>query len=214
MINESLIKVITDTVLSEIDKKNNNFSKGVPIGVSNRHVHLSEKDLYILFGQNYQLQSIKDLKQTGEFACKEVVTLVNNDRKIERVRILGPCRSETQVEISQTDARLLKLNPPVRNSGDLKGSESITLVGPKGKVELKEACIIASRHIHFPTEMAEEMGIKNNHLTKIRLFGEKSGVLEDVYCKVKDSYVFELHLDTDDANAFRVKTGDVAQIIE
>lgn len=213
--NETLVKLITENVLSELKKDNkNDYSKGVPIGVSNRHVHLSKKDLHSLFGQNYQLQPIKDLTQPGEFACKEVVTLVNGDRKIENVRILGPCRNQTQIEISQTDARTLKLNAPVRNSGDLKGSEPITLIGPKGKVELKEGCILASRHIHLTTQEAQEMGISDKQVVAVRLFGNKSGILEDVYCRVKDSYAFELHLDTDEANAFSVKTGDIAQIMK
>jgi putative phosphotransacetylase len=211
--NESLIKSITEIVLSELSD-NKDYSKGVPIGVSNRHVHLSKKDLHTLFGQNYQLKPIKDLKQTGEFACEELVTLVNNDRKIERVRILGPCRSETQVEISQTDARLLKVNPPIRNSGDLKGSESITIIGPKGKVELKQGCILATRHIHLSPEEAKEIGVSNNQIVSVRVYGNKSGILENVYCKIKDSYNLELHLDTDEANAFYVKNGDIAQIIK
>lgn len=212
--NETLIKMITESVLSELKDEKKNYSKGVPIGVSNRHVHLSKKDLQILFGQNYQLQPIKDLKQIGEYACKEVVTLVNNDRKIENVRILGPCRSQTQVEISQTDARFLKVKPPIRNSGDLKESESITIIGPRGKVELKDGCILATRHIHLSPQEAEEMGISDSQVVSVRLFGNKSGILENVYCKVKDSYTLELHLDTDEANAFLVKTGDIAQIME
>lgn len=212
--NESLVKMITESVLSELKNEQRDYSKGVPIGVSNRHVHLSKKDLHILFGQNYQLQPIKDLKQTGEFACKEVVTLVNKDRKIENVRILGPCRNQTQVEISGTDARFLKVNPPIRNSGDLKGSETITLIGPRGKVEIKEGCILATRHIHLSSQEAKEMGISNNQIVTVKLFGNKSGILENVYCKVKDSYALELHVDTDEANAFYAKTGDIAQIMK
>jgi putative phosphotransacetylase len=211
-----LVDSITECVLAELKKQNRqtHYGKGVPVGVSNRHVHLSKRDMQILFGNDYQLQPLKELTQTGEFACKELVTLDTGDRKLEAVRILGPCRDHTQVEISQTDARYLKKNPPVRNSGELRGSESITIIGPKGKVELLEGCILATRHIHLSLTEATEMGITNNQVVSVRLFGDKPGLLEQVYCKVKDSYVFELHLDTDDANAFLVKSGDIAQIIK
>jgi putative phosphotransacetylase len=212
--DQELISRLTKRVLTEIKIKDGSYGKGVPIGVSNRHVHLSEEDLYTLFGKGYKLEVLKDLSQKGEFACKEVVTLEAGDRRLEGVRILGPCREKTQVEISRTDARYLKMNPPVRNSGDLKGSESITIIGAKGRVELKEGCILATRHIHFSTEDAAEAGIANNQIVSVRLFGEKPGLLEQVYCKVKDSYVLELHLDTDDANAFLAGTGDIAQIIK
>jgi putative phosphotransacetylase len=211
-----LINTITEQVLRALGNQaaQENYGKGVPIGVSNRHVHLSKQDVERLFGQGYELQPLKALTQTGEFACKEQVTLVAGDRKLEAVRILGPCREETQVEISQTDARYLKKNPPVRNSGGLRGSESITLIGPKGQLQLEAGCILATRHLHCSPADAEEMGIVNNQVVSAKLFGDKSGSLNQVYCKVKESYVLELHLDTDDANAFLAKSGDIAQIIK
>ncbi len=212
---QSVVKDVIDQINNDGGTESYRFS--VPIGISNRHIHLCSKDVETLFGKGYELTKIKDLKQKGEFACEEkltVLTIVNGvERQISNVRILGPIRLATQVEVAKTDARLLKINPPVRNSGDLDGSESVTLVGPKGKVTIDQGCIIATRHIHLSVEDAQKTGLKDGQIVDIALRGEKPGVLGQVYCKIKDSFVFELHLDTDDGNAFLVNDGDYAEIL-
>jgi len=218
-ISEKLIESVVSEVVEQIKSKagTDGYRFSVPIGISNRHIHLSLKDMEILFGKGYELKKIKDLKQTGEFACEEKVTIVNiingNEKSIEAVRILGPLREATQVEISMNDARKLKLNPPVRNSGELDGSEPVRLVGPNGYIDLKQGCIIASRHIHLSPIDAQKTGLKSGQIVDVAIRGEKPGIIGNVQCKVKDSFVFEIHLDTDDGNAFLQKDGDIAEIL-
>lgn len=185
----------------------------VTIGVSNRHVHLKEKDLRILFGDDYKLEKKKDLSQPGQFASTATLTLKTSKNIIENVRVLGPLRSYTQVEISKTDAYKLGINPPVRNSGDLKFSESVTLVGPKGELNLEEGCIIATRHIHILPEQIKQYNLEGKEKVSVRISGEKGGIIENVYLKASDNTFLELHLDTDDANAHLIKNGDIAEII-
>lgn len=185
----------------------------VVLGVSNRHVHLTKETYNILFGDE-PLNVVKELKQPGQFASDKFVTLKNNDRKIERVRVLGPLRKYNQIEISKTDSYLLKLNPPVRNSGDVKKSEKITLISSNAEVNLEEGCIIANRHIHLTEEDARKYNLLGKEKVSIKIEGEKSGILNDVYLRVAEASSFELHLDTDDGNAFGLKTGDSIQIID
>ncbi len=183
----------------------------VKIGISNRHVHLTKEHVQILFEED--LQILKDLVQPGEYATTSVVTLMTEKAKITHVRVLGPTRSYSQVEISKTDAYKLGLNPPVRESGDIKGSEPITIIGPKGQIYLEEGCIIASRHIHLTNKDVEEMGLAGRKKVSIRVGKEKSAILENVTLKISDNYAKELHLDTDDANANLLLNGDEATII-
>ena len=186
----------------------------VSVGVSNRHVHLKEEDLYILFGEKYVLESYRNLKQPGQYACKETVTLVTEKGSIENVRILGPLRSYTQVEISKTDAYRLGIDPPVRESGDIMGSAPISIIGPNGRLDLEEGCIIATRHIHITPkqmELYELMGLKEVH---VQVLGQKGGILNHVHLNVGTDSYFELHLDNDDANAFLLHNGDIVTILE
>ena len=185
----------------------------VTVGVSNRHVHLKLEDLKILFGANFELEKQKDLTQPGQFASTSFVTLKTVKGTIEKVRVLGPIRNYTQVEISKTDAFKLGLNPPVRNSGDLNGSESITIIGPNGELTIDEGCIIASRHIHILPEQIKQYNLEGRETVSVRLFGDKGGIIDNVYLKPSDEAFFELHLDTDDANAHFVKNGDIAEIL-
>lgn len=173
----------------------------INIGISNRHVHLKQEDVDILFGKDYALTKKRDLSQLGQYACEEMVTLKTEKNEIARVRVLGPVRKYSQVEISKTDAFTLGLNPPVRESGDLSDSEAITLVGPKGEVHLEEGCIIASRHIHANPEDVKRLGLEGVSEVDVLLPGEKGGILHHVSIKVDPTYVLELHLDTDDGNA-------------
>lgn len=185
----------------------------VSIGVSNRHVHLTQDHLSILFGENYELEKKNDLTQPGQFASNSLVTIKTDKSEINNVRVLGPIRNYTQVEISKTDAYKLGLNPPIRNSGDLKGSSSITIVGPNGSVALEEGCIIASRHIHILPNQVKMYGLGGKETVNVKLNGEKGGIIANVYLKISDEAFFELHLDTDDANAHLIKNGDIGEII-
>lgn len=186
----------------------------VSIGISARHVHLTKEHFEILFGKDVELQVFRELSQPGEFASTLTLTIKGEKGLINNVRVLGPLRDYTQVEVSKTDAYTLGVNPPVRNSGDLKASSPITLVGPNGEVELTEGCIIANRHIHITPDEVKRLNLEGETKVKVLIDGEKGGVLHNVYLKVSENYKFELHLDLDDANAFLVKQGDMATIIK
>lgn len=185
----------------------------VSIGVSNRHVHLTQEHLEILFGKNFKLEKIKDLTQPTQYMTASFVTLKTEKSTIENVRVVGPLRPYTQVEISKTDAYKLGLNPPVRDSGNLKGSSPITIVGPKGIVELEEGCIIPDRHIHILPSQVSMYKLEGKDMVSVKINGEKGGVITNVYLKISDNAFFELHLDTDDANAHLIKNGDIGEIL-
>ena len=178
------------------------------VGVSNRHVHLKQSDLDILFGQ--ELTKQKDLTQPGQFASCEFVTIKTAKSEINNVRVLGPVRDYTQIEISKTDAYKLGLNPPVRSSGHLENSEVVTLIGPKGSITTN-GCIIADRHIHITYVDKEKYNFPDK--VKIKIAGEKPGIIE-VNIKPSTEAFLELHLDTDDANAFLLKNGDEVEILD
>lgn len=184
----------------------------VSVGVSARHVHLTDEDIKILFGENYKLNKKNDLSQPGQYACLEQVELKGPKGTIQRVRILGPERRKTQVEISKTDCFALGITAPVRNSGDLNGASEITIIGPVGEVT-KNAAIIAARHIHATKEDAIKYGFLNKEMVSVNVVGEKGGVLNNVYVRLSDDFCYELHLDTDDANSFLIKNGDEVELI-
>lgn len=185
----------------------------VKVGVSNRHIHLSKKDIELLFGKGYEFKKVKDLTQDGNYACLEVVTIKNKNKEIKEVRIVGPSREKTQLEISKTDSYYLGINPPYRDSGDLDDAAQITIKGPNGSIKRK-AAIIANRHIHMNNEEAKELGFKNGDIVKVKLSGIKGGILDNVHIKIKDNYKLELHLDLDDANAHFAVNGDIAEILK
>jgi putative phosphotransacetylase len=185
----------------------------VPVGVSARHIHLTQEDVEKLFGAGYQLTQKKEL-MGGQFAANEQCTIVGLKlRAIENVRILGPVRSKSQVEISATDARTLGVNAPVRQSGDTKGSAPIALVGPKGAIYLDEGCIVAARHIHLCPEDANAAGLKDGDFVSVKMGNERGAVMDQVKIRVDKSFTTEMHIDTDEANACQVKQGDMAAII-
>ena len=185
----------------------------VSIGVSNRHVHLKQEHLEILFGSGFILEKERDLNQPEQFASTSFVSLKTEKNTINHVRVLGPIRPYTQVEISRTDAINLGLNPPIRDSGDLKGSSPITIIGPNGILNLDEGCIIATRHIHILPEQIKLYGLEERNTVNVKLYGEKGGIITNVHLKVSDKSYFEMHLDTDDANAHMVKNGDIGEIL-
>ena len=184
----------------------------VLLGVSNKHVHLSTEDYKILFGDE-PLNKVKDLVQPGQYASDKKVTVKTEKRAFEGLRVLGPLRSYTQVEVSKTDSFALGINPPIRNSGDLEGSATVTIVGPCGEVT-KPCCIIANRHIHINPKEREELGLVGVDKVSVKVEGEKATVFDNVWLKEDESYVLELHLDTDDGNGALAKTGDYLEIIK
>ncbi|MBR3879593.1 MAG: phosphate propanoyltransferase [Clostridia bacterium] len=181
----------------------------IPVGISNRHIHLSQEHLEILFGKGYSLTHFKDLSQPGQYACKETLTIVGPSmRSIEGVRVLGPVRRASQVEISVTDSYILKVKPPVRESGKIAGSAPITIIGPKGIVQLSEGCIIANRHIHMSPDDAAHFGVKDGDYIDVdAMSGTKRTRWFDVQVRVHKDFRLEMHVDTDDANAVGFKNG-------
>ncbi|WP_248926293.1 phosphate propanoyltransferase [Paenibacillus hamazuiensis] len=188
--------------------------KEVPIGVSARHIHLSEEHIAILFGAGYQLQVLKDLSQPGQFAAKETVAVVGPKGKFDTVRILGPARGRSQLEVSRTDTFVLGVNAPVRESGNIAGTLGIKVIGPAGEVELQEGVIVAARHIHFHTSDAAKWGIQDKARLRVKVNGERPLIFEDVIARVSDQFALDMHIDTDEANAAGTKTGDIAVILE
>ena len=187
----------------------------IPVGVSNRHIHLNKADLETLYGEGYELTPMKDLSQPGQYACKETLTIVGPSlRPIENVRVLGPLRPDSQVEISRTDSYTLKVKPPVRESGKISGSAPITIIGPKGVVTLKEGCIIANRHIHMSLEDGIKYGVKDNEYVTVDACGERKTRFFDVQVRVSDKFKLEMHLDTDDANAAGLSGKSLVKIIK
>lgn len=188
-------------------------NKKVPVGLSNRHVHLSQEHLEKLFGEGCRLTEYKALSQPGQFACEEKVDLVGPKGAIKGVRVLGPVRKETQVEISIADGYVLGIKPPVRDSGDLENTPGLKLVGPKGEVELEKGVIAAARHIHMHTSDAERFGVEDRQRVKVRIEGERAAVFENVLIRVSPSYRLELHLDVEEGNAALVSNGDMVDVI-
>ncbi len=207
------IKEIESIVKKTADEYKN--TGDVKIGVSQRHIHLSREHLDILFGKGYELTKKKTL-MGREFASEELVTLVGPSLKaIEKVRVLGPVRKNTQVEISRTDTFILKVSPPVRPSGEIEGSERIVIVGPKGTVYLKEGVIIANRHIHLTPEYAAQHEIKDGDYVDVICTGkEKTTKFYDVQIRVRDDFNVEMHIDTDDANSCGLRNGDIVKIVK
>ena len=184
----------------------------VKIGVSNRHVHLTHDDYVLLFG-NETIKKERDLVQKGQFASSSKVTIKTDKNYIENVRVLGPFRNYTQVEISKTDSYFLGINPPIRNSGDLTDANEITIIGPMGSI-VRKSCIIDTRHIHINKSDRDNLGLTNVDYVKVEVGNIKKSILYDVYIKESEDGVFELHLDLDDANACFLKNGDEATILD
>lgn len=188
----------------------------VLVEISARHVHLSEEDLETLFGKGYELTVKKELSQPGQFACNERVRVVGSKGEFPAVSILGPCRKETQVEISLTDARSIGVTAPVRESGDLEGSGSCKLIGPVGEIDLTNGVIAAKRHIHATTADATKMGLKNGEIVSVEIptSNERALIFGDVVVRVSDSYALAMHIDTDEANAAGMAPNTIGKVIK
>lgn len=186
----------------------------IPVGVSARHAHVSQEALEILFGKGHHLTPYRELYQPGAFAAEELISVVGPRlRAIERVRILGPCRDYNQVELARTDAIYIGVNPPMRDSGDLDGASQVTFIGPNGSVTVHGA-IRAARHIHLRPSDVSQMGLNNQESVRVRVGGEKGVIYENVRLKIDASYLPEIHLDTDDANAADLTCGNTAYILK
>ncbi|EJW15519.1 phosphate propanoyltransferase [Paenibacillus alvei] len=188
--------------------------KNVPVGVSARHIHLTQEHIEILFGKGYQLTEFKPLSQPGQYAANETVEVVGSKGSFNKVRILGPARPASQLEISRTDSFAIGVKAPVRESGDIEGTPGILVKGPAGEVELQDGVIVAARHIHFHTSDAEKWGIQDKQKLRVRVGGERGVVFENVIARVSEKFALDMHIDTDEANAAGVKNGDTAEIID
>jgi putative phosphotransacetylase len=185
----------------------------VPVSGSNRHAHLSAADLEILFGAGYQLSKLKDLSQPGQFAAKECVKIVTEKGEKDSIRILGPVRSKTQIELLASDCHSLGLTVCVRDSGDIASTPGVEIIGPAGKVKIKEGVIAAARHIHMHTKEAAAFGYKDKDRVSVRVDGPRSVTFHNVLIRVHDEYALDMHIDLDEMNACEVKNGYAAQII-
>ncbi|MGN1316696.1 MAG: phosphate propanoyltransferase [Acutalibacteraceae bacterium] len=187
----------------------------VLIETSARHVHVSRADLDTLFGEGYELTPKKDLSQPGQFACEERVAVIGAKGQFPAVSILGPVRASSQVEISASDARSIGVVAPVRESGDIAGSGSCKLVGPKGEVELKEGVIVAKRHIHLTPDVAAEFGVEDKEIVGVKVESDgRSLIFGDVVCRVHPNFAPAMHIDTDESNAAFATPGMMGEIVK
>ena len=185
----------------------------VPAAASNRNIHVSAQDLETLFGKGYALRPERALSQPGQFAAVETVTIAGPKGRIDQVRVLGPARGKTQVEILTTDAFRLGIAPVVRISGDIEGTPGATVIGPAGSVELTCGVIVAMRHLHISVEQAGWLGLQNGDLVSIRKDGVRALVLENVPVRCGEGHNLELHLDMEEANAGSIKNGELLEIV-
>ena len=209
---EAVLRLLLEAMQSNSASSDTQKPEGIPVGVSNRHLHLSQTDLDILFGTGYKLTPIKDLSQPGQFACKETVTICGPKGAIEKVRVLGPVRSKTQVEILTGDGFKLGVTAPARLSGDLAGSPGITIIGPKGSVQTKEGLIVAQRHIHMTPQDAVNYGVHDGQIVDIEIEGPRGGVYENVAVRANDASALECHVDTEEANAMNINSSTKIKI--
>lgn len=190
------------------------MEKTLPVGLSNRHIHVSQKDLDILFGEGYELTKFKDLSQPGQYACEEKVDVVGPKGTLKGVRILGPVRSNTQFELSVSDAFALGVKPIVRNSGDIADTPGAKLVGPKGEVEIESGIIVAARHIHMHTSDAEKFGVADNDIVNVRVKGPRGLTFENVLVRAHKDFALEMHVDIEEGNACGLRNGDLVELIK
>ena len=177
------------------------MNKKIKIEASARHIHLKKSDFEKLFGAGAELTVMKELSQPGMFAANETVSIKNESFQIDSLRIVGPLRDYTQIELSKTEARKFKIDPPLRRSGDIENSPGIVIVGPKGEVKISDGVIIAKRHIHMTPKDAEEINVKDGDLLKVKTEGERGLIFENVVARVDEDFLLAMHIDTDEGNA-------------
>ena len=179
----------------------------IKVGISNRHIHLCKGDADILFGKDYKFTKRNDLSQKGEYACEETVIISTDNYVFDHVRVMGPLRDYTQVEVSNDDSKLLGINPPIRDSGDLADSESVWIEGPNGKIFKKNCCIMANRHIHC--NKLENIGYANKDIVTVKFNGQ---IIDNVHIKMDDRFKLEMHIDRTDASLFGLENGDYVDL--
>ncbi len=215
VLQEDAIRQVVRSVIEEVmkDTSRNAEAKYVPVAISGKHAHLSREHIDTLFGAGFDLNKLKDLSQPGQYAAREQVTLVGPLGVIERVRVLGPPRKKTQVEISRTDSFRLGIKTPVRDSGSIAGSPGITIAGPRGCIYIAEGVILAARHLHLSPKDAESLGVTDKQRIRIRTRGERAVSFDNVMVRVDEAYAMDLHLDPDEANAALLDNGDLVEVI-
>lgn len=204
-----LINALSNSIRNEMKKR-----KIIMVEISARHVHLSEKDLYTLFGENYCLTPKRDLSQPGQYLSEERVSLVGTKSRMDNVAILGPTRKNTQVELSLSDARQLGVKDiTINESGYLEGAGSITISSKNASIEAKSSVIIAKRHIHLRENDAKEWDLKNGQIVKVKIYGVRSLIFDEVVVRVSDKFMPVMHIDFDEANACGLLTQGYGEII-
>ncbi|MGC3953631.1 MAG: phosphate propanoyltransferase [Propionicimonas sp.] len=204
----TLVAEITRRILQQLEGDTDR----VVLGVSNRHVHLSQQDLATLFGLD-ELTVYRPVRQPLEFAAEQFVAVHGPRTTFPRVRVMGPCRPKSQVELSRTDAIALGVEAPVTQSGHLEAAGPIEIEGPLGRVMLPHGAIVAARHIHMGPSHAAAWGLADQDLVKVAFDGQRGGVLDNVIVRIKDDWIPEIHLDTDEANGLGLRTGDFGKLI-
>ncbi|HOE56271.1 MAG TPA: phosphate propanoyltransferase [Bacillota bacterium] len=185
----------------------------IPVNMSNRHIHVSQEHLEILFGKGHELTNVKDLSQPGQYACDEKVDIAGPRSTLKGVRILGPVRPVTQVEISMFDARAMGVEAMVRPSGNIQGTPGCTIIGPKGQVTIEEGVIVAARHLHLHTSDSEKFGLKDRDIIKVRIGDERAVVLENVVVRVHPTYALDMHIDIEEGNAAGIQNSVMGEIV-
>ena len=206
---EKLLSEIVQEVVSRVKKE-----AFIEVEASGRHVHLSEEDVDKLFGKGYTLTKLRDLSQPGQYACKERVTITGPKGSIKNVVVLGPCRKETQVEVSLTDGSTLGLKPPIKQSGDLENTLGVKISTEKGEIELQKGLMVAKRHIHMSVEDAKKFDVSDNDVVEVKVFGKRPLIFDDVVVRVNDNFRTYMHIDYDEANACAHSKGTMAKIIK
>ena len=204
-------KELVNMFIQVLDEDNKISS--IPLGISNRHIHLSQNDIECLFGEGYELTRLKDLSQPGQYACKETVLIARPRGVIEKVRVLGPARLATQVEIVSGDCFKLGIQAPVRQSGDIENTPGLTIIGSKGTVVLEKGTIIAQRHIHMTPQDAQRFQVSDNQIVQLKLSGLRGGIYDNVVVRVDENFQLECHLDTEEANAMGLTSKSEVSII-
>ena len=207
---EQLVALVAQAVQTQLRLR----ERQVPVGISMRHIHLSRREVDVLFGRNYCLTPLRPLSQPGQFACQECLDVIGPKGVLHKVRILGPERSAAQVELAQTDCRAIGITAPVRSSGHIEGTPGVLLQGPRGVLNLTQGVIIADRHLHMSISQAAAFGLTDGDTVRIQVDGGKPGILDGVLVRAGNQYELDLHLDTDDANAFQLRQGQLVTVLE
>ena len=207
--DENLLNRLVDEVVRRI--KEDVF---IEVEASGRHVHLTRAHVDALFGKGHQLTPVKDLSQPGQFACKERVTIIGPKGKLSNVAVLGPERPETQVELSKTDARILGIDAPIRESGHIENTPGIIIASENAQIQTDKGTIIAMRHVHLTPEDARKFGVNDRDIVQVKLFTDRKLIFDDVVVRVSDKYASYMHIDYDEANACNLGGKTLGRIIK